>query len=84
MMLNLEWVSTEQEFAHKQAVEAFSKLNRDQMCKLFSDVFQQYQIKSNLFSKLSIWCARNNVILPGFDELLSIGKTVTHPTELEK
>jgi hypothetical protein len=54
------------------------------MCKLFSDVFQQYQIKSNLFSKLSIWCARNNVILPGFDELLSIGKTVAHPTELEK
>jgi hypothetical protein len=83
-MLNLEWVSTEQEFTHKQAVETFSKMNRDQMCKIFSDVFQQYQVKSNLFAKLSLWCACNNVVLPSFEELLSMGKTVKHPTELEK
>jgi hypothetical protein len=82
-MLNLEWLSTEQEFLHKKVVGDFAKLDREQMQEIFKEVHKQYLIRNYLFSRLAAWCARNGVVLPGFDELLT-PKEVEHPSELEQ
>lgn len=82
-MLNLEWLNTEQEFLHKRVCGDFAKLDRDQMKEVFENVHKQYLIRNHLFSRLASWCAQNNVLLPGFDELLA-PKVVDHPTPLEE
>lgn len=82
-MLNLEWMNTEQEFLHQRACGDFAKLDRDQMQKIFETVHKQYLIRSHLFSRLVVWCAGNNVLLPGFAELLA-PKVVNHPSLLEE
>ncbi len=82
-MLNLEWLSTEQEFLHKRVVGDFAKLDRDQMMEIFEGVHKQYLIRNHLFSRLASWCARSGVVLPGFDELLT-PKEAEHPSELEQ
>jgi len=50
---------------------------------VFESVHKQYLVRNSLFSRLVSWCARNGVILPAFDELLS-PKEVAHPTLLEE
>jgi hypothetical protein len=70
-MLNLEWMNTEQEFLHKRVMVDAAKLDRDQLLDIFESVHKQYLIRSHLFSRLASWCAKNSVILPGFDELLA-------------
>lgn len=82
-MLNLEWLSTEQEFLHKRVVGDFAKLDRDQMLEIFEGVHKQYLIRNHLFSRLASWCAKTGVVLPGFDELLA-PKSADHPTALEQ
>ena len=81
-MLNLEWLNTEQEFLHKRVCGDFAKLDREQMKDVFESVHKQYLIRNSLFSRLASWCARNGVVLPAFEELLS-PKEVQHPTPLE-
>lgn len=82
-MLNLEWLSTEQEFLHKRVVGDFAKLDREQMLTIFEEVHKQYLIRNRLFSRLASWCAQSGVVLPGFDELLA-PKDTTHPSVLEQ
>jgi hypothetical protein len=81
-MLNLEWMNTEQEFLHKRVMTDAAKLDRDQLLQIFEMVHKQYLIRSNLFARLSSWCAHNSVVLPGFDELLSPRES-SHPSALE-
>jgi hypothetical protein len=53
------------------------------MKDVFESVHKQYLIRNSLFSRLASWCARNGVVLPAFEELLS-PKEVQHPTPLEE
>ena len=81
-MLNLEWMSPEQNFTHQRVMMDARKLDRDELLEIFEAVHQQYQIRGNLFSRLIYWCAKNGVELPPFDELLK-PKSVDHPVEHE-
>jgi hypothetical protein len=81
-MLNLDWMSTEQEFLHKRVMTDAAKLNREQLLEIFEGVHKQYLIRAHLFSRLASWCAQNSILLPGFDELLA-PREVDHPSGLE-
>ena len=48
--------------------------------QIFEMVHKQSLINKRLFSALSSWCARNQVMLPAFDELLE-QRPVAHPVE---
>ncbi len=78
IMLNLEWLTQEQEFTHHQVMMDAKKLNREQLLQIFESVHQQYQIQHRLFSRLASWCDRNGTELPSFAELLK-PKTTDHP-----
>lgn len=67
----MEWISTEQEFMHKRAMLEAQNLDRETLLEILEKVHKQYFIYYNLFSKLVIWCCRNKLTLPSFDELLS-------------
>lgn len=73
----MEWITTEQEFMHKRAMLEAQDLDREKLLEILEKVHKQYFIYYNLFSKLVIWCCRNNLTLPSFEELLA----QTKPTE---
>jgi hypothetical protein len=55
-------------------------LDKDGLMQIFEMVHKQSLINKRLFSALSSWCARNQVMLPSFDELLE-QRPVAHPVE---
>jgi hypothetical protein len=69
-MLNFEWFTSEQKFAHASIMMDAEKLSKEKLLEIFAAVHQQYQIKDRFFRSLVNWCARNSVLLPAFDELL--------------
>lgn len=79
-MLNSAWTTTEQQFLHQRIMRDAKKLSKEELLKYFEIMHNQYQIRSNLFSRLLVWCASNNVILPPLDELL-VPKDVDHPID---
>ncbi len=82
-MLNLEWTTPEQNFLHQRVLMDAKKLDKEQLLEIFEIIHKQYLIRGHLFSRLSAWCARNNVLLPSFAELLE-PNTVDHPVEQEQ
>jgi len=80
IMLNSAWTTTEQQFQHQRIMTDAKKLTKEELLKYFEMMHNQYQIRSNLFNRLLVWCASNNIILPALDELLA-PKEVPHPTD---
>jgi len=79
-MLNSAWTTTEQQFLHQRIMLDAKKLSKEELLKYFEIMHNQYQIRSNLFSRLLVWCASNNIILPPLDELLE-PKETHHPID---
>lgn len=82
-MLNLGWTTPEQDFQHHAIMRDAGKLDKEQLLEIFGVVHKQYQLRSHLFSKLIRWCARNQVTLPPFAELLEPSDS-SHPLESER
>ena len=68
----MEWLSTEQEFMHKSAMIEAEKMDKEKLLEILQKVHKQYLIYHNLFSKMVIWCGRNQLMLPSFPELLNL------------
>jgi hypothetical protein len=73
-------MSQEQKFLHQRVMMDAKKLDKDGLMQIFEMVHKQSLINKRLFSALSSWCARNQVMLPSFDELLE-QRPVAHPVE---
>lgn len=78
--MQLDWMSQEQEFLHKRVMMDAKKLDKDRLLQILEMVHKQSLINKRLFSSLASWCARNKVILPAFDELLT-SREVVHPVD---
>lgn len=83
IMLNIGWTTPEQEFQHQAIMRDANKLDKEQLLEIFGVVHKQYQLRNHLFSRLVNWCARNQVVLPAFSELLE-PNTSSHPLESER
>jgi hypothetical protein len=80
--MQLDWMSQEQEFLHNRVMMDAKKLDKDGLLQILEMVHKQSLINKRLFSSLSTWCARNQVMLPPLDELL-VSKEVVHPTDTQ-
>jgi hypothetical protein len=78
--MELDWMSQEQKFLHQRVMMDAKKLDKDGLMQIFEMVHKQSLINKRLFSSLASWCARNQVTLPAFDELLE-QRPVVHPVE---
>ncbi len=78
--MQLDWMSQEQEFLHNRVMMDAKKLDRDGLLQILEMVHKQSLINKRLFSCLASWCARNQVTLPAFDELLA-SREVAHPVD---
>lgn len=80
LIMELDWMSQEQKFLHQRVMMDAKKLDKDGLMQIFEMVHKQSLINKRLFSSLASWCARNQVVLPAFDELLE-QRPVAHPLE---
>ena len=78
----MEWETPEQRFTHQRLMLEAQKLDKDKLLEIFNSVYRQQQIHSRLFSCLVNWCARNQIELPSFEQLLE-SRVVDHPAELQ-
>lgn len=79
----MDWLNQEQEFLHERVMMDARKLPQAELLELFKIIHKQYLIRGRLFKELSSWVARNNIILPPLDELLSTTKPSSRTPEKE-